>query len=160
MVSDTSEVDLYQQLALRDTDVLARFKTMPQTEPLAATTKLAMHLTKERRELGSHTNDLEDKMDVAAMVLEKHEQDITDLKKELAAALLRLEDFENRARKGNLHLRGIPETVVDLNSTALFRLTDWSFDRIHWELGPKKPEGPPWDIVIKFTYYRTKESLL
>lgn len=55
-------------------------------------------------------------------VIENHEEDhLTNLKKELDAALLRLEDFENRSRRGNLHLRGIPETITDLTSTALFQ---------------------------------------
>lgn len=88
---------------------------MLQTELSTATTKLATQLTKEIRELGSRTNDLKDKMDAAITVIENHEQNLSDLKKELTSALLRLEDFENHARRGNLHLRRIPETVTYLN---------------------------------------------
>lgn len=104
-------------------------------------------------------------MDAAATVLENHEQDITDLE----AAHLHLEDFENRAHRDNLCLRGVSETVTGLTSTAtaLFQelvpgipIERLEFDRIHRMLGPKKHEGPPRDIVIKLTYYLTKETLL
>lgn len=140
---------------------------MLQAELSAATTKLATQFTREIRELGSRTNDLEDKIDAAPTVSENHEQDIADLKKELEAAHLCLEDFENRVRRGNLRLRGIPETIKDLTSTALFQelvpgisIDRLEFDHIHCTLDPKKSERPPRDIVIKFTYYRTKETLL
>lgn len=155
--------------ALRDADLLARFKVMLQSELSAATSKLAAHLTREIRELGNRTNVLEDKMDAAATVIENHEQDISDLRKELDTAVLKLEDFENRSRRGNLRLRGLPESIDDLTSTAtaLFQelvpalpIERLEFDRIHRALGPKKPDGPPRDIIIKFTFYRTKETLL
>lgn len=108
-------------------------------------------------------------MDAAFTVIENHKQDLSDLKKELALALMRLEDFENRSHRGNLRLRGIPETVMDLTSTAtaLFQelvpaipIDRLEFDRIHRTLGLKRQDGPPRDIIIKFTYYRTKETLL
>lgn len=154
---------------LRDAELLGHFKSMLRTELSAATTKLSTHLTKEIRELGSPTNDLEDKMDAAITVIENHEQDLADLKKELVSNLLQFEDFENRAGRGNLCLRGIPEIVTDLTSTTtvLFQelvpaipIDRLEFDRIHRALGPKRQEGPPRDIIIKFTYYCTKETLL
>lgn len=152
---------------LRDAERLGCFKSMRQTELSAATTKLSTHLTKEIRELGSRTNDLEGKMDPAITVIENHEQDLSNLKKELTSTLLRLENFENRAHRGNLRLWGIPEIITDLTSTATtpfqelvpaIPIDHLEFDRIHQALGPKRQEGPPKDIIIKFTYYRTKPS--
>lgn len=104
-MSEDSAAALLQQLMLRNADLLAYFKSMLQTE--LVTTKLATHITKEIRELGSPTNDLEDKMDAAATVLDNEEQDISNIKNELEAALLGLEEFENRACRGNLRLWGI-----------------------------------------------------
>lgn len=71
------EMPLVQPLpTLRDADLLARLKIMLQLELSAATSKLAAaHLTKEIKELGSRTNDLEEKTDTAATVLENHKQD-------------------------------------------------------------------------------------
>lgn len=79
-----------QNPPLRDAELLGRFKTMLQAKLLTATTKLAAQLTKEIHELGIRTNDLEDKMDTAITVIENYEQDLSDLKKELASALLQL----------------------------------------------------------------------
>lgn len=79
------------------------------------------------------------------------------------------EDFENRACRGNLRLRGIPEAITDLTSTAMSLFQELvpglpidrlEFDRIHRTLGSKKADGPPRYIVIKFTCYCTKEDLL
>lgn len=61
-------------------------------------------------------------------------------------------------------LRGIPESVVDLTSTATILFQELvpaiPIDRlIHRALGPKKSKGPPLDI-IKLAYYRIKETLL
>lgn len=80
-MSEDSTATPLQQPSLQDAD-LSRFKIMLQAEPSA----VATHLTKEIREPGSRTNDLEDKMDAAATVLENHEQDISDIKKKMDGA--------------------------------------------------------------------------
>lgn len=91
-------------------------------------------------------------MDATATALESHEQDLSDIRKELEAAPLCMEDFENRARRGNLRLRGLPESIEDLTSTAtaLFQemvpailIDRLEFDWIHRALGPKRTEGTP-----------------
>lgn len=80
-----------------------------------------------------------------------------------------MEDYENRARRSNLRIRGIPESILDLQTTvtALFQKLSSSItierlemDRIHRALAPRKPEGPLRDIVAKLHFYRTKEQLL
>lgn len=83
--------------------------------------------------------------------------------------LSRLEDEENRSRRSNLRLRGIPETIDDLQSftTALFQelapsipIERLEFDRIHRALTRRQTDGPPRDIIIKLHFFRTKEQLL
>ena len=80
-----------------------------------------------------------------------------------------MEDAENRARRDNLRVRGIPEVITDLQGTATAFFQELApdippdrleFDRIHRSLAPKPSEGPPRDVIIKFHYYRTKEKLL
>lgn len=93
---------------------------MLQSVLLAAISKLADHLSKEMRELGSHTNDLEDKMDATVTVIKNHEQDLSDIKKKELTYFY-------------------------------FNLTIFT--------GPWDRKGPR-DIIIKFTYYCTKETLL
>lgn len=130
---------------------------MLQGELPAATSKLATNLTKEIQELGSRTNALENRMDAAVSVIDHHEQDLQDLHKELDAALLKLEDYKNRSQRGNLRLRSLPETIIDLTATfqelvPAIPIERMEFDRIHRALGPRREEGPPRDI-IKFRYF-------
>lgn len=95
--------------------------------------------------------------------------EIKCLKEENLTLQNKLEDYENHARRSNLHIRGIPETITDLNSTitALFQelipgipLERLEMDRVHRALMPKKTDGHPRDIIAKFHFYRTKEQLL
>lgn len=83
--------------------------------------------------------------------------------------LSRLEDAENRSRRSNLRLRGIPETIDDLQffTTALFQelapsipIEHLEFNRIHRALTRRQTDGPPRDIIIKLHFFRTKEQLL
>lgn len=85
------------------------------------------------------------------------------------ALQIRLEGFENRARRSNLCIRGIPESITDIIATitALFQelqpgipIEHLEMDRIHRALTPRKMGGPPSDIIAKFQYHRTKEQLL
>lgn len=84
-----------------------------------------------------------------------HADELEALKEENSILNLRLEDFENRARRSNLRILGIPENIIDLQSTitALFQelapsipIERLEMDRIHRSLTPKKEDGPPRDI--------------
>lgn len=77
----------------------------------------------------------------------------------------KLEDSENRA---NLRIRGITEVITDLQgtTTAFFQklapeipLELLEFDRIHRSLAPKPTDGPHRDVIIKFHFYHTRETL-
>lgn len=47
-------------------------------------------------------------MDFATTVLEGHEEEVDKLSAELESLRDKLEDAENRARRNNLRIRGIP----------------------------------------------------
>lgn len=70
------------------------------------------------KELGHRTNQLEQRMDLATTVLEGHEEEVDKLHTELESMQDKLEDAENRTRRHNLRIRGIPETTTDLQGTA------------------------------------------
>lgn len=85
---------------------------------------------------------------------------------------LRLEEMEDRSRRNNLRLRGLPEATgpEDLEDTAvaIFRSlpgTDLpehvEIDRIHCALGPK-PTDPlrPRDVICRIHHYIQKEQIL
>ena len=126
-------------------------------------------LTKEIRDLGQRTAELENRVhDIETNVM-IHETELDTLKDENFSLQTRLEDFENRARRSNLRIRGIPESIIDLQSTitALFQelspsipIERLEMDRIHRALAPRKSEGPPRDIIAKFHFFHTKEQLM
>lgn len=60
-------------------------------------------------------------MDLTTTVLEGHKEEVDKLHTELVSLQDKL-DAENRARRDNLRIRGLPETLTDLqrNSTAFF----------------------------------------
>ncbi|CAH2285063.1 Hypothetical predicted protein [Pelobates cultripes] len=82
----------------------------------------------------------------------------------------KVEDLENRSRRQNIRIRGLPEPdVAPLQDTAraLFRhilgcecLEDIQFDRIHRALGPPQQDGKPRDVLCCLHAYRLKESLM
>lgn len=82
-----------------------------------------------------------------------------------------LEDIEDRSRRQNLRLRGIPEdtevvilgdTVRDIFCTVLVdQEATIEPDRVHTALGPR-PANPsrPRDVVCRFHRYLQKENVL
>lgn len=116
-----------------------------------ASRKLSSDLVRGLKEIGHRTNQLEQLMDLATTVLEGHEEEVDKLTAELESLRDKLEDAENRARRDNLRIRGIPETVIDLQGTATAFFQEMvpeipvdrlEFDRIHRSLAPKPTDGP------------------
>lgn len=98
-------------------------------------------------------------------VLDGHEKEIEDLQ---TLPKEKQEDAENRARRGNLRIRGLPESITDLQGTitAFFQelapdipVECLKFDHIHRELFSLTPFSNPRDVIIKFHFYCTKVRL-
>ncbi|KAG8451976.1 hypothetical protein GDO86_003963 [Hymenochirus boettgeri] len=97
-------------------------------------------------------------------VLNDHSRAIRDLFRQM-------EDLENRGRRNNIRIRGLPETVQDgalLESvTSLFHTileSDPSqiieLDRIHRSLRPKASSKFPRDVICRVHYFAIKEQIL
>ena len=70
-------------------------------------------LTKEIRELGQRTSDLENRVEDVETNVQSHVCELENLKEENLTLQMRLEDFENRTCRSSLRIRGIPEAIVD-----------------------------------------------
>lgn len=82
------------------------------------------------------------------------------------------EDMEDRSRRNNLRLRGLPEATgtEDLSATALaiFRSIDGvvlpthvTIDRIHRALGPRSADpARPRDVICKLHHYTQKDHII
>lgn len=150
--------------------LLNQFERMLHKALKQTSEQITNSLSKEIRELGNRTATLELKVDETENTTQEHMAEMDTLKEENVMLQSRLENYENQARRSNLRIRGIPETVINLQSTimALFQelqpailIERMEFDRIHRALTGKKADGPPRDIIVKcHYYYRTKEQLL
>lgn len=159
----------FDQPAEIQSDIFQKFEFMLQKALKQTSDHITDKLTREIRELGQRTSELEQRMDDIDNYTEHYGSELATLKEENTALMARLENQENRDRRSNIRVRGIPETVQNLQEiiTQLFQelipdtpLERLEMDRVHRALAPRKPNGPPRDIIAKLHYYKTKEQLL
>lgn len=120
-------------------------------------------------DVGCCTSALEQRVEELHIITGNHVEELETLRKENLTLQSHLEDFENRAKRSNLCIQGIPETVVDLQFTitALFQelapsipMERQEMDRIHRALTPRPEDGPLREVVVKRHYFCTKEQLM
>lgn len=101
--------------------------------------------TKEIRELGQRMSELEIRVDDMENYTLNYSKETENLKEQNAVLQTRLEDYEIRARCSNLRIRGIPETVTDLQATMIelfqelqpaISVERLEMDRVHRALTP------------------------
>uniref|UniRef100_A0A8C5P8X9 Uncharacterized protein n=1 Tax=Leptobrachium leishanense TaxID=445787 RepID=A0A8C5P8X9_9ANUR len=82
----------------------------------------------------------------------------------------RLDDLENRSRRNNIRVRGVRETITDLDSylahifntiLAERAVHPASFDRAHRALRPRPTDqAPPRDVICRVADYRLKQAIM
>lgn len=104
-------------------------------------------LSLEIAALGNRTDLLETKHDELSLVYSDLRKDHESLSKTVLKLQAHLEDLDNRNRRSNLRVQGIPETVTLPTVQTLFQsllpdspLSVFTCDRIHRALCPKPPE--------------------
>lgn len=127
-------------------------------------------LSQEISALGSRTDKLETKHDELTLAYNELSREHEALSSSFSLLQSQVEDLDNRNRRNNLRLRGIPESYTDLIPTAnrifkslLPEQDDFAFicDRIHRALRPKPPaDKPPRDIVLCMKDFLIKEEIL
>lgn len=167
--SGESDTDIGDSQTALQTDLFKKFERILQKALKQTSDHITDKLTREIRDLGQRTAELEIRMDDLESQTQQHESEFMNLKEENAVLQSRLEDQENRDRRANLRVRGIPENVLDVQATitALFQelqpdipIERLEMDRVHRALAQRRINGPPRDIIAKMHYYRTKEQLL
>lgn len=122
---------------------------------------------------------LSDRVHEVEQVTAKHDQVLRKATRQIDTHTLQLreiqrhvEDLDNRGRRHNLRIRGMPETVstdhLSPAVTSLFNdllnrppLTQITMERIHRALRPKgRDTDPPWDIICCIVDFRLKEEIL
>ncbi|OCT70758.1 hypothetical protein XELAEV_18037683mg [Xenopus laevis] len=144
--------------ALQDVQLL--FKT----ELSAAVAEFA----KQLRDLGDRVDTLEQHSDAHALSLQDDQAQLNLHQSQLLTLENKVEDLENRSRRGNLRLRGVPETVSDLPQMAegLLRLllpdlpdAHLHIERMHRALGRPR-NNLPRDIVMKLHHVEVRDMAL
>lgn len=149
-------------------DTPALFKSI-QTLFRRELQKVLTEFTSQVQELGQRVSDAEQKLDEIADTIESDRQDISDHAERLATMELKLEDLENRSRRANVRIRGLPETHTDLKGTVttLFKAllpgtTEelLRFDRIHRALVKPRNADVPRDIILRLHYPEVRDAIM
>lgn len=91
------------------------------------------------------------------------------LQDQLDTALSCIDDLENRFRRENFRIRGLPESITDTTSVVQDFLRQiipdisshkLEIDRAHRTLGLPRKDGTPRDIVVKLHYFSVKEEIM
>uniref|UniRef100_A0A8C5WJQ2 Uncharacterized protein n=1 Tax=Leptobrachium leishanense TaxID=445787 RepID=A0A8C5WJQ2_9ANUR len=133
---------------------------------------VAADIKKEIREIGDRTDKLEEKMAEQAGAHNAMAERVDDLEEQLRGALLKVADMEDRSRRHNLKIRGVPEAVttqaLSQYVTEIFQhllpdttLDSLLFDRIHrLPRPPSAPERSPRDVILRLHYFKPREDVL
>lgn len=107
--ADSEEEQTGSQSSSAASDILKQFEKMLNKALKQTSEQITSRLTKEIRELGNRTAALELKVDEIEITAQETMTERQNLKEENVMLQSKLEDFENRARRSNLRITGIPE---------------------------------------------------
>lgn len=101
-----------------DPIVLARFSTLLEQGLEKASGQITSDLKQEFKELGSRINTIETKLDDTVIRTNQNSDQIYLLYQQLEGALSEIEDLENRSRRYNFWIRGLPEFYIDTQAAV------------------------------------------
>ncbi|CAH2299238.1 Hypothetical predicted protein [Pelobates cultripes] len=122
--------------------------------------------------LTARTDQVENRIASIYATSTSHTQDIAYLYGHMAALEDGLEDLNNRSRRNNIRIRGLPETVTmeqlvptlhSIFKTLAPDLTpqEMELDRAHRALRPQNlGASTPRDVITRLHFFTTKEKLL
>ncbi|CAH2277186.1 Hypothetical predicted protein [Pelobates cultripes] len=122
--------------------------------------------------LARRTNQAETQLTALAESSRTHSQDLTYLHGKITSSEEELEDLNNRSRRNNIRVRGLPESVpgdrLQATLLGLFRSLlpeavdrDLEMDRAHRALrAPALSPDTPRDVIVRLHRFPIKEQLL
>lgn len=96
------------QNTIPGSDLLSHFERVLQRTLQTTSDTITDRLMQEIHVVACHTSILEQRVDELDVITTNYEEEIGTLREENSSLRTRLEDFENRARKSNLRVQGIP----------------------------------------------------
>lgn len=119
--------------------------------------------------IGERLDTIESKMDGTVGRVNQNTTPISSLQEQLDQANTKIEDLEKRSWRYNLRIRGLSESVTDLEDAFLFRMQvliheisphHLEIDTVHRVLTAPRPDGLPRDVLVKPHFYRLKEKIM
>ena len=116
--------------------------------------------------------ETEQRQDLHEVAIKELQDTVTQLSYAHRASLYKLEDLENRNRRNNLRIRGLPEATGDndlepslrgiLNTILGRPPTDpLRFDRVHRALRPRNLSSDlPRDVICRLHYFEEKNAIM
>lgn len=119
--------------------------------------------------IGSRIEAIEEKVECTVSKTNQNAAHLQSVQEQLDVALSRIDELENRSRRYNFRIRGLPETFTDIPSTVQDIISEiipnipsqrLELDRAHRSLGPPRQDGSPRDIIVKPHFFATKEEVM
>lgn len=126
-------------------------------------------LKQEFKDLGDRINTTETKFDSMVARTNQNTDQISQLHARLEEALHKIYDLENRSRRYNFRIRGLPESYTDTYTVASALMCSLlpdepdrklELDIAHQALTASQPNGPAREIIVKLHFYGTKERVM
>lgn len=119
--------------------------------------------------LGARIEAIEAKTDQTVAIANQNTDRIKELHEQLDIAFSKLYDLENRSRRFNFRLRGLPESFKETDKIVCTFIKNLIPDlpdhhlkmgRAHRALRPPCQDGLPRDTVVKLHFFRVKEEVM
>ncbi|CAH2319207.1 Hypothetical predicted protein [Pelobates cultripes] len=149
-------------------DMLTEMKSLVAEE----LTKHLAPLKEGLTDLTKRTQALENKMEEVTATTSTHEASIKELQEQFTYLEDMQEDLNNRSRRNNIRIRGLPEPSTPEALTAILHEafssllpdalpSDLLLDRAHRALRPPSSSPTqPRDIIIRCHYFHIKEAIM
>ncbi|XP_068106887.1 melanoma-derived growth regulatory protein isoform X1 [Hyperolius riggenbachi] len=120
-------------------------------------------------EVGERVATLEKQTDSLTEAVNADKLQIDEQAQQIEELQIKLEDLENRTRRANLRIRGVPESIADLKPMALNLFSallpnldpaELRIVRIHRALTKPKNRDLPRDIVLKLQHEEHRDTIL
>lgn len=149
--------------------LLARFSTLLDRSLDKISTRIVSDIKSEFQALGTRMNTLENTLDNNIAKTDRNTNCIGNIQAKLDEALNKIDELENRSRRHNFRVRGIPESFIDsdavIKELISYLIPDipahrLELDRAHRALTGPRSDGLPRDILVKPHYYEVKEKVM
>ena len=160
--SPLSKADLDESLSLIFNKLVEKIEKEVHKSTAALSQEIAC--------IGGRTDLLETKHDELSLAHNDLRKDYENLADNFAFMQAQVEDLDNRNRRQNIRIRGIPESTTDLLPAVsqIFhgllpekQSSAFACDRIHRALRPKPtPENPPRDVIMCMKDFLVKEDIM